>query len=117
MKTAWDYPELAAAYGKRPDYADEAIDGMLRRANIAPGASVGDVGAGAAHLSLKLAASGVDMVAVEPNDAMRALGARRTRNVENVRWHEGTGEQTGQPAAALRPSVTAASGSRSSSSR
>ena len=29
MKTEWDYTELAAAYLKRPDYAQTAIDKML----------------------------------------------------------------------------------------
>ena len=101
MKTAWDYTELAAAYVKRPDYADEAIDLMLGAAGIAPGASVCDVGAGVAHLSLNLAARRVNVVAVEPNEAMRALGLRRTRDFPNVQWHEGTGERTGQPAAAF----------------
>ena len=29
MKTDWDYTELAEAYLKRPNYADEAINKML----------------------------------------------------------------------------------------
>jgi len=28
---------------------------------------------------------------------MRANGVKRTKELTNVRWHEGTGEQTGQP--------------------
>jgi ubiquinone/menaquinone biosynthesis C-methylase UbiE len=55
-----------------------------------------DVGAGVAHLTLMLAARGLDVVAVEPNDAMRANGIKRTEKLGNVRWHEGTGEATGQ---------------------
>jgi ubiquinone/menaquinone biosynthesis C-methylase UbiE len=43
-----------------------------------------------------LAARGLDVTAVEPNDAMRANGVKRTEQLGNVRWHEGTGEQTGQ---------------------
>ena len=29
MKTEWDYTELADAYLKRPDYAEEAINKMM----------------------------------------------------------------------------------------
>jgi Methylase involved in ubiquinone/menaquinone biosynthesis len=96
MKTEWDYSTLADAYLKRPDYADAAIDAMLAIAGVAPGAKLCDVGAGVAHLTLMLAARGYDVVAVEPNDAMRANGVKRTAAYSNVRWHEGTGEATGQ---------------------
>ena len=34
MKTEWDYTDLAAAYLKRPDYAQTAIDKMLETADI-----------------------------------------------------------------------------------
>lgn len=96
MKTEWDYTNLADAYLKRPDYADAAIDAML--AVLGTGAGrICDVGAGVAHLTLMLAARGFDVVAVEPNDAMRANGIDRTAALGNVRWHEGTGERTGQP--------------------
>jgi ubiquinone/menaquinone biosynthesis C-methylase UbiE len=96
MKTEWDYTTLADAYLKRPDYADAAIDAMLSIAGIERGDKVCDVGAGVAHLTLMLAARALDVMAVEPNDAMRANGIERTGRFANVRWHEGTGEATGQ---------------------
>ncbi len=95
MNTEWDYTELAAAYLKRPDYAQTAIDKMLETAQIRKGDFVCDVGAGAAHLTLKLAEYGLRVCAVEPNDAMRANGIRRTVQYGNVEWFEGVGEQTG----------------------
>lgn len=95
MKTEWDYTELAEAYLKRPDYAQEAIDKMLETAGAKKGDNVCDVGAGAAHLTLKLAQFGLNVCAVEPNDTMRANGIRRTRQYENVSWFEGVGEHTG----------------------
>lgn len=98
MKTEWDYTTLADAYLKRPDYADAAIDAMLSIAGAEKGDRFCDVGAGVAHLTLMLAARGLDVTAVEPNDAMRANGIKRTASLANVRWHEGTGEQTGQTA-------------------
>ncbi|MHB2250587.1 class I SAM-dependent methyltransferase [Pseudomonas fitomaticsae] len=96
MKTEWDYTTLADAYLKRPDYADAAIDAMLSIAGAEQGDKFCDVGAGVAHLTLMLAARGLDVTAVEPNDAMRANGIKRTAELVNVKWHEGTGEATGQ---------------------
>ena len=95
MKTEWDYTELAEAYLKRPDYAQEAIDKMLGIAGMKKGDSACDVGAGAAHLTLKLAEYGLNVCAVEPNDAMRANGIRRTSEFGSVQWFEGVGEHTG----------------------
>lgn len=95
MKTEWDYTQLADAYLKRPDYAQEAIDKMIETAGVKKGDAVCDVGAGAAHLTLKLADFGLHVCAVEPNDAMRANGIKRTEQLENVQWFEGVGEHTG----------------------
>lgn len=96
-RTAWDYTHLADAYLKRPQYAESAINALLRLAEVEPGVAVCDVGAGTAHLTLLLAARGLRVTAVEPNDAMRSNGIRRTAHLENVTWHDGTGEATGCP--------------------
>lgn len=95
MKTEWDYTDLAEAYLKRPDYAQTAIDRMLETARVKKGDMVCDVGAGAAHLTLKLAEYGLNVWAVEPNDAMRKNGIQRTSQYQNVQWFEGVGEHTG----------------------
>lgn len=100
MKTEWDYSDLADAYLKRPDYADTAIDAMLRLADVHAGAKVCDVGAGVAHLTIKLAERGLKVDSVEPNDAMRANGIKRTAAMVDVNWSEGTGEATGMADAA-----------------
>lgn len=39
---------------------------------------------------------------MEPNDAMRANGIRRTAGYSNVTWYEGVGEHTGQPSDTFR---------------
>lgn len=96
MKTEWDYTTLADSYLKRPDYADSAIDELLRIATVRPGSAVCDVGAGVAHLTLMLLARGLNVTAVEPNDAMRAHGIFRTSAFPATQWFEGTGEATGQ---------------------
>jgi ubiquinone/menaquinone biosynthesis C-methylase UbiE len=96
MKTEWDYTTLADAYLNRPDYAEAAIDGMLSIAGAVKGDKFCDVGAGVAHLTLMLAVRGLDVIAVEPNDAMRSNGIKRTEKFSSVQWFEGTGEKTGQ---------------------
>ena len=101
MKTEWDYTNLADAYLKRPDYAPDALEKMLDYAKYTGGGlnyKVCDVGAGVAHLTLFLAKKGFTVHAVEPNDAMRNNGIKRTEEFKNVTWFEGVGEHTGQPA-------------------
>ena len=94
MKTEWDYTNLADAYLHRPDYAPTAIAQMLECAKVKPGDQACDVGAGAAHLTLELAKFGLSVYAVEPNDAMRANGIKRTASYPQVKWFEGVGEHT-----------------------
>ena len=96
MKTNWNYTHLADAYLKRGDYSDAAIDALLTLVACSKGSKVCDVGAGVAHLTLMLAHRKLDVVAVEPNDAMRANGIKRTQELSNVIWAEGTGEATNQ---------------------
>jgi ubiquinone/menaquinone biosynthesis C-methylase UbiE len=101
MAVTWDYTSLAESYLKRPDYAAQAIDQVLALAGLAAGGHVCDVGAGVGHLTRMMAERGMDVVAVEPNAAMRTLGERELRPFANVRWAVGTGEATGQPAGAF----------------
>ena len=100
MKTEWDYTSLADAYLERPAYAGDALAQMFAIAGLAAGDRVCDVGAGVAHLTIPLAEYGCTVDAVEPNDAMRANGRKRTEHLPGVTWHEGTGEATGQPSGA-----------------
>lgn len=97
MKTEWDYTTLAESYLKRPAYAEDAISTMLEHAGVRQGARICDIGAGTAHLTIPLAQRGFHVTAVEPNDAMREQGVKRTSDYPNVTWYEGTGEASGQP--------------------
>ena len=94
MKTTWDYTRLASSYDARPDYAVGAIDELLKVAGIEPSISVADIGAGTGKLTKLLLERGLSVHAVEPNDAMRALGIANTEG-GSVRWSEGTGEDNG----------------------
>ncbi len=97
MTVEWDYTALADAYLKRPDYSPAALTALFRIACLKPGDKVCDIGAGVAHLTLPLAAFGCEVDAVEPNDAMRANGIKRTADLATVHWSKGTGEATGRP--------------------
>ena len=96
MKTEWDYSGLAAAYLKRPSYAESVIDDIIRISEIGSSDRICDIGAGAAHLTLMFAERGFAIDAVEPNDEMRRYGIKRTEGMKNVKWHEAVGEDTGQ---------------------
>lgn len=66
----------------RPDYP-AALDGWLREAlALGPGQRVADVGAGTGKFTPRLLATGADVLAVEPVDAMRAALARRLPQVQ-----------------------------------
>lgn len=97
MKTDWDYTALAKAYLQRADYARGAMQHLVEVTGLGPGKAACDIGAGTANLTVHLAASGARVDAVEPNDAMRALGGERTAPLSNVHWFEGVGERTGRP--------------------
>ena len=96
-RLAWDYTDVAHAYLKRPAYAPDAIDAILRHAALGRGARACDVGAGTGKLSLPLLERGLEVVAVEPNDAMRRLGRAQTAHHAAVRWQRGYAEATGLP--------------------
>lgn len=66
---AWD----AVAYERgRPSYSPEAVDRIADRLALGPGRRVLDLGAGTGKLTRALAATGAEVVAVEPDAAMRA---------------------------------------------
>lgn len=97
MKTNWDYTDLAAKYVKRASYSPAAIDKVAELASLGKDSRACDVGAGVAHLTLDLLDKQIQVVAVEPNDAMRELGQERTATYgEQVDWYEGIAEHTGQ---------------------
>lgn len=88
------FTDRAADYVRwRPDYPAAAFDAMLEGLDPAR-LHAADVGAGTGISSRQLADRGLDVVAVEPNAAMREAAAPHPR----VRWAHGTAEATGLPA-------------------
>jgi len=66
--TRWVFNRMADVYDARPPYPAALLDALAALAG--PGARVGDLGAGIGHVALPLAARGLDVVAVEPAQAM-----------------------------------------------
>ena len=70
---------------------------MLKKASVKENDKVCDVGAGVAHLTIKLAENGLKVTAIEPSDNMRKYGIERTKKYNNVEWFKAVGEDTKQP--------------------
>ena len=102
MKTKWDYTEAAAFYAKRPGYALSIVDKIMDIANVKSGDWVCDIGAGTGNLTLMLAKKNLNVIAVEPNEFMRTVGAAQTAACDNVRWHDALAEDTRLPADGFR---------------
>jgi SAM-dependent methyltransferase len=81
----------------RPDYPAVAIDHILEGLGDPARLTAADVGAGTGISSRLIADRGVQVIAVEPNPAMRAAAAAHPR----VAWREGTGEATGLDSASV----------------
>jgi ubiquinone/menaquinone biosynthesis C-methylase UbiE len=66
------YARVADLYERsRPSYPAEAVEWMAKRLALAPGRRVLDLAAGTGKLTRQLVATGAEIVAVEPSDAMR----------------------------------------------
>jgi SAM-dependent methyltransferase len=59
----------------RPSYPDDAVDWVAARLALGPSATVLDLGAGTGKLSRLLVPTGARVIAVEPQEAMRAQAA------------------------------------------
>lgn len=92
-----DFSDLAENYARyRPGYAPFVLDAFLALAAAGDPAVLhcADVGAGTGIWSRQLAAKGVRVTAVEPNDAMREAGEKQSKGREII-WRKGGAEDTG----------------------
>lgn len=77
------FAAAARAYeAGRPGYPPEAVAWVAREVGLGPGRRVLDLAAGTGKLTGAIAATGADVVAVEPVAAMRALLAERVPEAE-----------------------------------
>jgi SAM-dependent methyltransferase len=79
------FARSASAYERaRPEYPETAIEWLVERLELGPGRTVVDVAAGTGKLSRPLAATGTEVVAVEPVEAMRAAIGPGIRSLEGT---------------------------------
>jgi SAM-dependent methyltransferase len=84
------FSEVADVYERgRPDYPPAVVGALAAELSIPAGAPVLDLGAGTGKLTRSLLRFGFDVVAVEPQDALRAVLAEK---VGASRVKEGTAE-------------------------
>jgi ubiquinone/menaquinone biosynthesis C-methylase UbiE len=96
-----DFSSLAKEYINRPGYSEIVLDALASYVGAArPDFRVADVGAGTGKLTENLLSLELKVVAVEPNDEMRAEGISYTAG-QDVEWRKGSGEHTGLPDAAF----------------
>ena len=99
LELALSFGRIAAEYDAvRPDYAPEAVERVQEALGLGPQARVVDLAAGSGTLTRALARTFADVVAIEPDDDMRAVLARRLPEVELL---VGTAEQIPLPDASV----------------
>ena len=92
-----DFTKLAKEYINRPAYSLMLIESILKVINYSEkkdSFKVVEVGAGTGKLTKILLELGLDVIAVEPNDAMREEGILYTKDFSNITWLKGSGEDT-----------------------
>lgn len=98
MNPTGRFTDRAGDYVKyRPTYPAGAIDAVFDGLGDVARLVVADIGAGTGISSRLLAERGAQVIAVEPNAAMRGASERHPR----VEWREGTGEATGLATASV----------------
>ncbi|WP_407923711.1 class I SAM-dependent methyltransferase [Cohnella fermenti] len=87
----------------RPSYPKEALDYLFGEVGFGPGSVVADVGAGTGIFSALLLERGAHVIAVEPNEAMRAeaVGRLAAQGGDRFEAASGSAEATGLPDASV----------------
>lgn len=90
------FSDKAENYTKyRPNYPDAVIDKILE--NLTLPITAADIGAGTGISARQLASRGVNVIAIEPNAAMREAA----NSSPGVEWKNGTAEATNLPDASV----------------
>lgn len=96
------FTDRVDAYVKyRPDYPEEALDYLYDTAGLRGAAKVADVGAGTGKFSRLLLERGSEVIAVEPNAAMRQAAVDALGGYPGFRAVAGSAEATGLAAGSV----------------
>ena len=108
MSSAGRFSNRVADYvSGRPGYPDEAVVWLTETFKLAPGAAIADVGAGTGISAEVFLRHGFNVVAVEPNDAMRAAATARLGGKSRFRAVAAAAEATTLPPASVDAVVAA----------
>jgi len=101
------FNDLAELYARcRPDYPSTAIDHLLHQAHLRADTLVVDIGCGTGISSRLLAARGIPVLGIEPNESMRGQ-ALAQGTLANLSYRAGRAEQTGLPEGCARAVLAA----------
>jgi SAM-dependent methyltransferase len=79
------FGSVAAAYtAARPEYPDRVYEVLRERCGLGPSSRILEIGAGTGLATMRLAASGATIVAVEPDDALAGQLRARLGSVRGV---------------------------------
>jgi len=81
----------------RPSYPKEAVDYLYDFVGLRPSSKIADIGSGTGIFSKLLLERGSDVIAVEPNQAMRAAAEQMLEGHPNFVTMSGSAESTGLP--------------------
>ncbi|WP_238653141.1 class I SAM-dependent methyltransferase [Paenibacillus piscarius] len=81
----------------RPSYPSEAVDYLYNDIGLRPNSKIADIGSGTGSLSKLLLERGSEVIAVEPNQAMREAAEQRLASHPNFQSRSGSAEATGLP--------------------
>lgn len=93
--------KVADYVASRPDYATALLVTLRERCGLAAGACIADVGAGTGILSRSLLDRGFQVIAVEPNEAMRAAAEAALAGRAGYRSVAGSAEAMPLPAGSV----------------
>lgn len=91
----------------RPGYPDAAVFWLADTFELAPPAMIADIGAGTGISSALLISHGYDVIAIEPNDAMRAAAVLRLGSDPQFRAIAASAEATTLPDASVDAVIAA----------
>lgn len=81
----------------RPSYPQAAIDYLYNDIGLRPNCKIADIGSGTGSLSKLLLERGSNVIAVEPNQAMREAAEKSLDSNPNFQSRSGSAEATGLP--------------------
>lgn len=81
----------------RPSYPKEAIDYLYDCVGLSTNSKIADIGSGTGIFSNLILQRGSDVIAVEPNEAMRIASQKMLEDYPNLQTISGSAESTGLP--------------------